>query len=122
MPKGKGPRDRSTGVRDSGRRRASDRGYADGAGVNREEREDLRIVAAAVLHAGKLYTGKRHGKIMSEIYKECGFCKIPQEEQGFTTSTGTFVNRFQAGAIAYRSGQTTVRHQTLLSEHVWPDP
>ena len=78
-----------------------------------------KIVAAAVNHGGKVWTGTRHGIIMAEIWSKGGYCKIPQEEQGFVTDTGLFVNRFQAGAIAFDAGQTATRKETLLSEHVW---
>ncbi len=80
--------------------------------------EDLRITAAAVLHNGKLYTGKRHAEIMRQIWDEGGG-RITLEEQGFVASDGKFYNRYQAGAIAYMAGQTEGRHEYLLSEHVW---
>ena len=41
------------------------------------------------------------------------------EKSGFLTSNGVFMNRFQAGAIAYVSGQTKTRIKELNSEHVW---
>ena len=59
----------------------------------------MRIVAAAVRHDGKIYQGERHGVIMQKIWDEIGHVKIPQDEQGFVTNTGLFLNRFQAGAV-----------------------
>lgn len=78
-----------------------------------------RIVAAAVKHNGKIYTGKRHAEIMREIWDEVGNVKIPQDEQGFVADNGQFLNRFQSGAVAFAAGQTKHRYETLLSEHVW---
>jgi hypothetical protein len=78
-----------------------------------------RIASAAINHNGKIWTGRRHSEIMYDIWKVDEKAKIPQSEQGFVTDTGEFVNRFQAGAIAFRAGQTKERKQTLLSEHVW---
>ena len=80
----------------------------------------MRIEAAAILHNGKLYTGQRHAEIMRTIWDEEGAAVcIRQDEQGFTTDTGQFLNRFQAGAAAYRSGQTKTRRESLLSEDLW---
>ncbi len=88
------------------------------------ERETVTIAEAAIRHGGKIYTGKRHAIIMatiwnSEIDSRKEPSRITQEEQGFVTNTGQFVNRWQAGGIAHRAGQTKVRHPELLSEHVW---
>lgn len=78
-----------------------------------------KIASAAIKHDGRIWTGRRHAEIMSQMREELGSVKVPQEEQGFMTDTGEFVNRFQAGAIAFRAGQTKQRHQTLLSEDLW---
>lgn len=83
--------------------------------------KESRIVAAAVNHGGKIWTGKRHAEIMGEIWAKEGSTQtyISQDAQGFITDDGEFVNRFQAGAIAFRSGQTATRKERLLSEHLW---
>ena len=78
-----------------------------------------KIVAAAIRHAGFIWGGLRHGQIMQWIWEERGTEKIPQEEQGFLTNRGIFVNRYQAGAIAYMAGQTKTRKEHLLSEDLW---
>lgn len=39
--------------------------------------------------------------------------------QGFYTSEGQFVTRFQAGAVAKNAGQTKERKKELFSEDVW---
>ena len=80
---------------------------------------NMKIVAAAVYHKGVLYGGLRHAVIMHWIWDEVGFEYISQEEQGFLTDTGVFLSRWQAGALAFRAGQTAFRHKTLLSEHLW---
>ena len=81
---------------------------------------ERKIVAAAIRHGGKLYTGLSHSQVMNQIYTELGrTCFIPQTEQGFITDRGEFLNRFQAGAVAFRAGQTKTRKETLLSEHLW---
>jgi len=89
--------------------------------MDREDREDINahIVSAAINHGGKIWTGKRHSEIMQNIWDQETYAPIPQEEQGFMTDSGKFVNRFQAGAIAFRSGQTKIRKENLLSEHLW---
>jgi hypothetical protein len=89
------------------------------AAVRSERAKRVFITAAAIKHDGKIYQGERHGQIMQKIWNEEGLFKIMAEDQGFVTNHGQFVNRFQAGAIAYRAGQTKDRHQELLSEHVW---
>lgn len=84
-----------------------------------------RIVAAAIKHNGRIYTGKRHAFIMRQIWDEAEQFGLPipkiahDEHQGFVDNHGIFWNRFQAGAIAYRAGQTEVRKQELTSEDLW---
>ena len=56
---------------------------------------------------------------MQWIWEERGTEKISQMEQGFLTNRGIFVNRYQAGAIAYMAGQTKTRKEHLLSEDLW---
>lgn len=85
------------------------------------DREKLRITDAAVMWKGKIYIGKRHSEIMHQIWDEeqTTNCKITQEMQGFVTNEGKFVNRWQAGNIAFQSGQTKHHYESLLSEYVW---
>jgi hypothetical protein len=84
-----------------------------------QRREGPRIVAAAISHGGKVWTGGRHADIMQKIWQSGDKDRITQEEQGFVTDDGVFLNRFQAGAVAFNAGQTSERKQTLLSEHLW---
>lgn len=89
------------------------------------EQEQRRIVKAAVRTPdGKIHVGMRHGQIMQAIWQAAleadqELPHIYQEDQGFVDQYGTFWNRFQAGAIAFRAGQTTTRRQELNSEHLW---
>jgi hypothetical protein len=85
-----------------------------------EEIKPTLIIDAAVQYNGRVYIGKRHVVIMRQIWEEAGEeIHISQLDQGFLTSGGKFVNRFQAGVIAFRAGQTKTRKQELLSEDVW---
>ena len=65
----------------------------------------------------KSLAGNSHGNLY--LAAPFSFEKIPQEEQGFLTNRGIFVNRYQAGAIAYMAGQTKTRKEHLLSEDLW---
>lgn len=61
------------------------------------------IVAVAVRLGGKVYAGHhRHAVLMNEIWRNLGNVRINQEDQGFLTNEGIFINRFQAGALAFR--------------------
>lgn len=81
--------------------------------------DEMRIVAAAVKVGDKIFQGKRHGQIMHAIQTEIPGTYVTQQMQGFVANDGKFYNRFQSGAIAFRSGQTKTRKQSLLSEDVW---
>lgn len=78
-----------------------------------------RIVLAAVSYNGKIWTGKRHGVIMQDIWAVDAWARIHQDQQGFVTDTGEFVDRAEAGRIAFQAGQTSEQKLKLLSEHVW---
>lgn len=68
-----------------------------------------RIVCACIQYEGVKWLGKRHGdcifiiqRFMGKEYarKACWF-----ENQGFITNTHRFVQRREAGVIAYNAGQ-----------------
>lgn len=83
-----------------------------------------RIVAAAILQDGVVYTGTRHAFIIRDIVLMTGTKPITGQ-QGFVTSTGQFVSREIAGEIAMRSGQVThLKYQRtqLFSEELWDIP
>ena len=79
----------------------------------------MRIVSACVRYGGLVHEAKNHSDAMRKVWELMGYpVKIRQEDQGFVTDTGRFVDRRQAGAIAFRAGQTAVRRELLLSEHL----
>lgn len=83
-----------------------------------EEREDLKIVAAAIKVGDQVYVSRRHGAIMQKIWEKQSKLRISQEMQGFVASDGKFYTRFQAGSIAFTAGQTKARKQSLLRSKV----
>ena len=66
-----------------------------------------RITEAAVLYEDEAYTGYRHRQALDALVKAKGKKDIVWSEvvQGFMTSKGTFVDRFEAACIALASGQ-----------------
>ena len=86
--------------------------------VTYEDRDSLRIVAAAVKVGEKLYQGKRHCDCIRAAIAG-GAPHIDRDMQGFVASDGKFYNRFQSGAIAFRARQTETRKQELTSEDLW---
>ena len=89
-----------------------------------QETSDERIVAAAIMQRGKLYTlpaPARHPDIIRVIYAETG--RPVNGDQGFVTNTGRFVGRKQAWRIANEAGQKIApiacAPGLLFSEHLW---
>jgi len=80
-----------------------------------------RIVAAAIMQDGIVYTGTRHGFIIRDIHLMTGI-KPVDGQQGFVTSKGEFVSREIAADIAARSGQMPCKVVRLFSEDVWDIP
>jgi len=84
-----------------------------------------RIIAAALIDEdGQLWSlpaPKRHGDIMRFACQHGVNPNWPPESQGFITSTGKFVSRFQAHTIALRHGQidAPLRGKELFSEDLW---
>lgn len=82
------------------------------------------IVAAAIMHRGKLYTLPppfRHHDIIRVIYERTG--RPADGDQGFVTDAGRFVGREQAWRIANEAGQEIAAIACapgiLFSEHLW---
>lgn len=73
------------------------------------------IKAAAILHNGILYKGKRHREII-ESNKQVN---LKAGQEGFVTSSGMFVNREEAATIALVSGQIKRQKKKLISEDLW---
>jgi len=84
------------------------------------------IVRAAIQHDGTIYSlppPARHHNVIRMMFAD-GFPSeaVALQNQGFVTSTGRFVDRYQGAKIARRAGQL-VRLPTppdmLTSEDVW---
>ncbi len=77
-----------------------------------------RIVQAAILQDGEIFTGHRHYMIMNKIHDKTG--KDPfLGEQGFVTDTGRFVSRTEAARIALRAGQIKLPKAELTSDDLY---
>lgn len=80
----------------------------------------MKIVAAAILRDGRIWTGKRHHLIMRQMAAELGPEIAPIDDpQGFVTEDGRFVDREEAARLAFQSGQMTRRVRTLFSEDLF---
>lgn len=77
-----------------------------------------RIVAAAIWRDGVVFTGAHHHQIIRYAVVTLGIPTMTGE-QGFMTSAGRFVSRYQAGEIAHAAGQTPEDHGSLMSEQLW---
>ena len=84
------------------------------------------IVAAAIRKNGHIWTGARHselmyGDIQKDLCVEIGVpVRINQEDQGFWTKNGWFLNRTDALYVAKRAGQIPEDfNKVLLSENLW---
>lgn len=90
--------------------------------------EDERIERAAVLKDGVVYDVERPLRHDAAIRKAFDALQdqgssastLGDHEQGFVTSAGRFVGRWQAARIAFRAGQTpALKRLGLTSEDVW---
>lgn len=85
--------------------------------------DPLKIVAAAYLHRGTIFTGSRHYRIIQDIACMLGERVDKNSQDGFMTNRGEFVNRTTGAAIAREAKQIPVDFTgTLFSEDLWPDP
>ena len=78
----------------------------------------LRIKEAAILLDGKIWTGRRHGEIISKIVEAGGRTPVTAD-QGFVTECGKFVDRKEAAEIAFAAGQTSKNVRILMSEDLY---
>lgn len=82
------------------------------------------IVASAVWHKGKMYTGKRHHDAIHKAHEETsdtGIASRP-EDQGFLTANGAYLTREEAAQVVEQTGQPLrepIRGGTLFSENLW---
>jgi hypothetical protein len=85
------------------------------------EREDIKIVKAAIRQDDKVYTGWRHAEIMYHM-KEIGCKPVRQEDdKGFIDQMGHFYRRSAAGVIVRLNKQVTefINQTVLTSEDLW---
>ena len=78
----------------------------------------LKVEAAAILHEGKTWTGKRHHLILRRIADTTKEWPITSE-QGFVLSDGRFADRAEAARVAYAAGQIAEPKRELFSEDVF---
>ena len=83
------------------------------------------ILCAAILHGGLIHSvprPERHHHVIQRM-KENGLGPHAMLEQGFLTSTGRFVDRYEGMIIAKNSGaflgKNTPEREDLFSEDLW---
>jgi hypothetical protein len=81
----------------------------------------MRIKEAAVMHDGKVWTGRRHGDVIKRIIETCGrqVGPITQAQQGFVTECGAFLSRAEAAKVAFDAGQVPELYPILMSEDLY---
>lgn len=81
----------------------------------------MRIKCAAIRNtAGDIVEGRSHADAYMTVYPDENFRR---SEQGFVTDTGEFVDRKEAGRIAFEAGQINKPTDCLFSENLtgdWP--
>jgi hypothetical protein len=75
------------------------------------------IQQAAIWNNGIIYKGKRHKDIVMYQPKHLNIRKGGIE--GFVTTSGMFLDRKEAAALAYQSGQIKEPVEELKSEHLY---
>lgn len=88
-----------------------------------QDTRPTRIVRAAVLQDGHVWTGWRHYQLIHQIIKDT-HKTVTQDMQGFWTDDNRFVRRVAAGPIAWKAGQLSDDYphdKTLLSEYLWDE-
>lgn len=80
----------------------------------------MRIKEAAIVHDGKVWTGKRHHNVIKKIIDECGIQAAPVlGEQGFVTECGVFLGREAAAMEAFEAKQIPAPKKYLFSEDLY---
>lgn len=89
--------------------------------IDPEGTRPTKLVAAAILQDGRIWTGARHGNLIPQVIEDGG-TRVTQDQQGFLTDDNRFVRRAAGMAIAIRYGQV-VQGKTisrdLTSEDLW---
>ncbi len=75
---------------------------------------------------GKVWTGRRHGNVISLVVAETGIRSVSHDDfiQGFITDDGRFVDRHEAFKIAVECNQLLNKEEpwaapTLISEDLY---
>lgn len=80
----------------------------------------MRIKEAAIVHDGKVWTGRRHHNVIAKIVEVCGMQAAPVVgEQGFITECGVFLGREAAAIEAFAAGQIPAPKKYLFSEDLY---
>lgn len=80
----------------------------------------MRIKEAAIIHGGKIWTGRRHHEVIKKIIDDVGASQAPiLGEQGFVTECGRFLGREAAAIVAFEAGQIPALKRELFSEDLY---
>jgi hypothetical protein len=80
----------------------------------------MRIKEAAIMHDGKVWTGRRHSDVIMKIVLELGRQSAPVSgTQGFITECGKFLDRKDAARVAFEAGQVKELYPILMSEDLY---
>jgi hypothetical protein len=74
------------------------------------------------IERGYVICGRRHHNcfaILGQLLDEDKNYKTLEDVQGFLTSLNKFVDRKEAGIVAFNAGQTKELKETLYSEDLW---
>ena len=78
-----------------------------------------KLIAAAVLQNGKIWTGRRHSELIYQVSTDGGEY-VTSRQQGFLAENGEFIMRRGAMEIAIKNGQVEPNFKsTLTSEDLW---
>ena len=96
--------------------RATDQEYIICAAIHFESNKVQAHQPKNITH-GLVVCGRRHHNCFATIYTFD--VKLKEIEQGFITSKDRFVNRKEAGEIAFKAGQTKELRTCLFSEDIY---
>ena len=82
-----------------------------------------RLVAAAIVRDGLIHSKgfKQHWRIRNALGDENPTYSKATDQEGFLTSTGRFVSRYDAVAIGIESGQVSPSWQVGGRSLLWTD-
>lgn len=84
-----------------------------------KEKNETRLVKAAIWCDDKVYTGWRHADIIRYLQSNGIPFPISQHAQGFIDQDGMYYRRIVCASIAHANGQTKDRKNILTSEDLW---